>query len=69
MQNRTCKTCSGEFPLTKEYFHVSKKNKNGYTTHCKTCINLKSKRLRDRKLRMKQIYEHYQIYKAIRNIK
>jgi hypothetical protein len=34
---KVCCKCKNEFPLTTEFFHVSKFLSNGYNSHCKTC--------------------------------
>ena len=38
---RICRKCGKEFPMTKEYFEINKKCKNGLTTQCRDCISIK----------------------------
>jgi len=37
MNIQKCNKCGKEFPLSKEYFHVDKRNPNGFRQICKDC--------------------------------
>lgn len=43
MQVRRCCRCGKTHPLTKEFFHVSRKEKTGHEYCCKVCKNAKQK--------------------------
>lgn len=48
---KRCHTCGEEYPLTPEYFHRCKTNKDGFQYDCKTCRQAREKqRVLDRKL-------------------
>ena len=46
MRVRKCCGCGKTHPLTKEFFHVSRKDKSGYTYRCKVCINTKNREVK-----------------------
>lgn len=41
---RICNTCKKEYPLNVEHFHCKKRNKCGFNTICKYCVNLNYKK-------------------------
>lgn len=55
MNTKKCNKCLEVYPITKEYFHVAKNNKDGFHNVCKVCRNKKSKE--DAKKRYEENYE------------
>lgn len=37
-ETKICTQCGKEFPMTSEYYHVKKTNKDGFRNECKNCI-------------------------------
>lgn len=42
-KTKICINCYEELPLTLDYFHKDKRNKDGYRANCKKCYNAKAK--------------------------
>lgn len=55
-QQRTCKACKEDKPLTSEYFHNRKDLSSGFGSVCKVCAYEKQKELRRKKREGETIY-------------
>ena len=49
MEYKVCYKCRKKLPLTSEYFAKHKKSADGYDGRCKSCVNLFSKKYREKK--------------------
>jgi len=58
MEVRKCCGCGKTHPLTKEFFHASRKEKSGYGYCCKVCVNTKNK---EKKLAERLNSEKYKV--------
>ena len=49
MEYKVCYKCRKKLPLTSEYFSAHKKSSDGFDGRCKSCVNLLSKKNREKK--------------------
>lgn len=51
-EEKECKSCKEVFPLTKDFWHVDKRLKDGFNNECKSCKREKAREYQERKRKL-----------------